>query len=73
MNHPSTLALALGGWEFVALAVLGLLIFSGRLPKVARSVGKGIVEFRKGLKGVDKASPPGIGHAAPTRDADPAH
>ena len=69
--------MALGGWEFAVLAVLGLLIFSGRLPKVARSVGKGIVEFRKGLKGIendiDKASPPRIGHAAPTRDADPAH
>jgi len=31
----------------------GLLIFGKRLPEVGRSLGKGIVEFKKGLKGVE--------------------
>jgi sec-independent protein translocase protein TatA len=43
----------LGGWEILILAALGLLIFGRRLPEVGRSLGKGIVEFKKGLQGVE--------------------
>jgi sec-independent protein translocase protein TatA len=57
----NTLAISMpGGWEWLVIAVVGLLIFGRRLPEVGRSLGKGIVEFKKGLKGieeeVDKAS-----------------
>src|SRR3982751_2699029 len=38
--------------EWLVIAALGLLIFGKRLPEVGRSLGKGIVEFKKGLKGV---------------------
>lgn len=38
---------------WVILLALGLLIFGRRLPEVGRSLGKGIVEFKKGLAGVD--------------------
>ena len=31
---------------------LGLLLFGKRLPEVGRSLGKGIVEFKRGLKGI---------------------
>src|SRR5438067_1084263 len=31
----------------------GLLIFGKRLPEVGKSLGKGIVEFKKGLKGIE--------------------
>jgi len=53
---PTTLAF-LGpiGWpEMVILAVLGVLIFGKRLPEVGKSIGKGIVEFKKGLAGIDE-------------------
>ncbi len=42
-----------GGWEWIILLVLGLLIFGRRLPEVGRSLGRGIVEFKKGIKGID--------------------
>ena len=41
-----------GGTEWIILLVIGLLIFGKRLPEVGKSLGKGIVEFKKGLKGV---------------------
>lgn len=42
-----------GPMEWLIIAGLGLLIFGKRLPEVGRSLGKGIVEFKKGLKGVE--------------------
>ena len=42
------------GWqELIILAVIGILIFGKRLPDVGRSVGKSIVEFKKGLADID--------------------
>ena len=42
------------GWaELVVLAIIGLLIFGRRLPEVGRSLGKGIVEFKKGIHGIE--------------------
>ena len=43
----------LGAWEIVMLLALGLLLFGRKLPEVGRSLGRGIVEFKKGLKGVE--------------------
>src|SRR5579864_5763612 len=40
--------------ELLVLAAIGLLLFGKRLPEVGRSLGKGIVEFKKGLKGIDE-------------------
>lgn len=49
----NTLAIGMPqGAEWIVIAALGLLIFGKRLPEVGRSLGKGIVEFKKGLKGV---------------------
>lgn len=42
------------GPEWLVIAALGLLFFGKRLPEVGRSLGKGIVEFKKGLKGVEE-------------------
>ena len=43
-----------GGWEWVVIAGLALLFFGNRIPGMARSLGQGIVEFRKGLKSGDE-------------------
>lgn len=41
-----------GGWEWLLIAVVALLLFGKRLPDVARSFGKSIVEFKKGIRDV---------------------
>jgi sec-independent protein translocase protein TatA len=41
-----------GPMEWIIIAALGLLIFGKRLPEVGRSLGRGIVEFKKGLNSV---------------------
>ena len=38
----------------LVLAAFGLILFGKRLPEVGRSLGKGIVEFKKGLKGIEE-------------------
>ncbi|HYO08808.1 MAG TPA: twin-arginine translocase TatA/TatE family subunit [Tepidisphaeraceae bacterium] len=46
-----TLAIAWPGpFEMMLIAGLGLLIFGKRLPEVGRNIGKGIIEFKRGLK-----------------------
>lgn len=44
---------SVGPLEVGVLLVLGLLLFGRRLPEVGRSLGRSIVEFKKGLKGVE--------------------
>ncbi len=40
--------------QSIVLVVFGLLIFGKRLPEVGRSLGQGIVQFKKGLKGIEE-------------------
>lgn len=42
-----------GTTEWIIILAIGLLIFGRRLPEVGRSLGKGIVEFKKGIKGIE--------------------
>lgn len=43
------------GWmEMLIVGVVALLLFGKRLPEVARSLGQGIVEFKKGMKGIEE-------------------
>lgn len=50
----TTLAFGFGGqWEWIVVLVIGLLLFGRRLPEVGRGVGRSIVEFRKGIQGIE--------------------
>jgi sec-independent protein translocase protein TatA len=42
-----------GGYEFLVVAFVALLIFGNRLPGVMRSLGQGVTEFKKGINGVE--------------------
>ena len=50
MHGQMTLLAGLpGGWEWIVVLVIFLLLFGRRLPGVARSLGQGITSFKKGL------------------------
>jgi len=42
-----------GPMEMVIIGVIAVLLFGKRLPEVGRSLGKGIVEFKKGIHGIE--------------------
>ncbi|MCU0727417.1 MAG: twin-arginine translocase TatA/TatE family subunit [Planctomycetes bacterium] len=46
------LAFFLGHTEIIVILIIALLLFGTRLPKVARSLGQGIKEFKGGLRDV---------------------
>ena len=58
------------GWsELLIVAIIGLLLFGKRLPEVARSLGKGIVEFKKGVRGIEDEVDTSVYRAEPSRPA----
>jgi sec-independent protein translocase protein TatA len=69
MFHANpTLALfgPIGTWEALVILGLGLLLFGRRLPEVGRSLGRGIVEFRKGLSGIENEISEAAARPSPT-------
>ncbi len=49
-----------GGWEWVIILVVVILVFGGRkIPELMRGLGKGVKEFKdakEGTEGTDKKS-----------------
>src|SRR6185295_9000487 len=39
--------------HMIIVAVVALLLFGDRLPSVMRSLGKGVQEFKKGMRGIE--------------------
>ena len=42
-----------GPFELMIIAAIVLLLFGNRLPSTMRSLGRGIVEFKKGVQGIE--------------------
>ena len=51
---PAQLAVFLSHCEIIIVLVVALLLFGTRLPKVARSLGQGLREFKGGVAGITK-------------------
>lgn len=47
------LAFLSGHWEWLIVLAIALLLFGHRIPGMARNLGSGIVEFKRGLKDGD--------------------
>ena len=43
----------IGQYEMLIVAGIALLLFGNRLPSVMRSLGRGVVEFKKGVQGIE--------------------
>ncbi len=44
----------IGTTELLVVAILTLILFGNRLPSVMRSLGRGVVEFKKGIQGIEE-------------------
>ena len=59
------LAFGVGPVEILIVGAVILLLFGNRLPGVMRSVGRSVVEFKKGVSGIedDADAPPTVTQA----------
>ena len=49
---------SLGGWEWIIILVIVLLVFGiGRVGKLGEELGKGVRAFREGVKDASKDEP----------------
>jgi len=55
MTHPLLGIGGLGIWELVVILLIILIIFGvGKLPEIGSGLGKGIRNFKKGIRGDEK-------------------
>ena len=43
----------IGMQEMIIIGIIGVLLFGKRLPEVGRSVGKSMMEFKRGMQGIE--------------------
>ena len=43
----------IGIQEMIIIGAIGVLLFGKRLPEVGRSVGKSLMEFKRGMQGIE--------------------
>jgi sec-independent protein translocase protein TatA len=69
--QPGVIAMfpQLGVMEMIVVMGVAVLLFGSRLPEVGRSLGKGIIEFKKGLRGIEDELD-FSGSSTPSRRAD---
>jgi sec-independent protein translocase protein TatA len=50
---PLFAVFGIGPTEMIIVGIVAVLLFGKRVPEVARSLGKGVTEFKKGIQGVE--------------------
>jgi len=65
------LPMGISGHEMIFFGIIALLLFGKRLPEVARSLGKGVTEFKRGISGIEtelrSATTPSRSYSPPSR------
>ena len=51
--------MGIGHWEILLIVLVIFILFGHRLPGVMRSLGRGVVEFKEGMAGLNKDDEPG--------------
>ena len=51
--HLPLAIMGIGPMEMIIVGIVGVLLFGNRLPSVMRSLGRGVIEFKKGVQGID--------------------
>jgi len=46
--------MGIGHWEILLIVLVIFILFGHRLPSVMRSLGRGVVEFKEGMSGINK-------------------
>ena len=55
MNTLFVMPLAIQGWEWIIVALVVLLLFGGKkIPELMRGLGKGVKNFKEGMKDVQE-------------------
>ncbi len=62
-----------GGIEWIIILIVALLIFGKRLPEVMKSLGKGVVEFKKGIRGIEDEVEDSVSKKDELKTADKKH
>src|SRR5215469_9213007 len=44
----------LGSMEVLVIGIVAVLLFGNKLPSVARSLGKSVTDFKKGMAGIEE-------------------
>jgi sec-independent protein translocase protein TatA len=52
LNSPLAIGMP-GPFEMMIIGVIMLLLFGNRLPSLMRSLGRGVIEFKKGVHGIE--------------------
>lgn len=61
-----------GPWELILIFLIVLLIFgAGRIPEIARSLGKGIRDFKRALQDVEQSNAKDATWADPKAETKP--
>jgi sec-independent protein translocase protein TatA len=67
---PSFAIFGLGWGEILVLGIIAVLLFGRRLPDMAKYLGKSVIEFKKGMHGLetgfDDVANPGVPGSAGT-------